>query len=108
MWRGVADTRRKPWKSTVAGLGSLLPSGGMDLIQNQIQSLAAQGSNALSFGFITGLLIALWSANSGIKTLFDAMNIAYEEEEKRSFIKANTGFPYLHTRRHPDRHPLPD
>jgi membrane protein len=71
----------------IAFLGGLLPSGGMDLIQNQIQSLAAQGSNALSFGFITGLLIALWSANSGIKTLFDAMNIAYEEEEKRSFIK---------------------
>jgi len=31
----------------------------------------------------------LWSANNGIKTLFEAMNIAYGEVEKRSFVRLN-------------------
>jgi membrane protein len=73
----------------IAFLGGVLPSGGMDLIRSQLQSLAQQDTDALSLGFIIGLLLALWSANSGIKTLFDAMNIVYEEEEKRGFIKLN-------------------
>jgi membrane protein len=29
----------------------------------------------------------LWSATSGVKAIFDGLNVAYEEEEKRSFIK---------------------
>lgn len=73
----------------IAFLGGFLPSGGMEIIQSQLQSLAQQDQDALSVGFIVGLLLALWSANSGVKTLFDALNIAYEEEEKRSFITLN-------------------
>jgi len=34
-------------------------------------------------------VISLWSANSGIKALFDALNVVYEEKEKRSFIRLN-------------------
>src|SRR5690606_10443691 len=36
-----------------------------------------------------GLAVALWSANNGIKALFEAMNIAYDETEKRGFIHLN-------------------
>ncbi|RWP55373.1 YihY/virulence factor BrkB family protein, partial [Mesorhizobium sp.] len=46
-------------------------------------------TGALSFGFMFGLAVALWSASNGIKTLFEAMNIAYEESEKRGFIHLN-------------------
>ena len=35
------------------------------------------------------ILLSLWSANGGVKAVFDALNIAYEEEEKRSFIWLN-------------------
>jgi hypothetical protein len=34
-------------------------------------------------------VISLWSANSGIKALFDALNAVYKEKEKRSFSKLN-------------------
>jgi membrane protein len=71
----------------IAFLGGLLPSGGVELIEDQLRNLAAQNEAALSFGFIFGLGVALWSANNGIKTLFEAMNIAYDETEKRGFIK---------------------
>jgi membrane protein len=73
----------------VASLNGLLPSGGLDLIRGQLQALASQKPGALGIGFFFGLGIALWSANSGMKALFDAMNIAYEEHEKRSFITLN-------------------
>ncbi|QKD00121.1 YihY/virulence factor BrkB family protein [Mesorhizobium loti R88b] len=73
----------------VAYLSGLLPSGGLDLIRDQLQALARQKSGTLGTGFFVGLGIALWSANSGMKALFDAMNIAYEEREKRSFLMLN-------------------
>ena len=73
----------------VAYLGGLLPSGGLDIIRGQLQALARQNNDALGLGFFVGFAVALWSANSGIKAIFDAMNIAYEEEEKRSFLKLN-------------------
>jgi membrane protein len=73
----------------IAFLGSVLPSGGLDLIRTQLQSLAKQNNAALSFAFIFGLLFAFWSANSGIKTLFEALNVAYDETEKRSFVRLN-------------------
>jgi membrane protein len=41
----------------------------------------------LTFG--VGLGISLWSANAGLKALFDALNLVHEAEEKRGFIKLN-------------------
>jgi membrane protein len=73
----------------IAFLGGVLPAGGIELISTQLRALASQDEAALSFAFIFGLLFALWSANNGIKTLFEALNVAYEETEKRGFFKLN-------------------
>jgi membrane protein len=43
----------------------------------------------LSFGFIFGLGVALWSANAGMKAVMDALNVVCEEKEKRGFITLN-------------------
>ena len=71
----------------IAFLGGILPSGGVELIQTQLQSLASADESSLSFAFLFGLAFALYSANNGILTLFEAMNIAYDETEERSFFK---------------------
>lgn len=71
----------------IAFLGGILPSGGVEMIQSQLQSLISADQNSLSFAFIFGLLFALYSANNGVLTLFEAMNIAYDETEKRSYLK---------------------
>ena len=73
----------------IAFLGGVLTSGGLEIIDNQLKSLAAQGSDALSVGFFVGLAVALWSSNSGLKSLFEGMNVAYGETEKRGIIKLN-------------------
>jgi hypothetical protein len=41
----------------------------------------------LGFGFAVSLVIALWSANAGVSSLFDALTAVYEEKEKRGLIK---------------------
>jgi membrane protein len=73
----------------ISFLGGLLPSASLDLIHAQLEALAEQRPEALSFGFILGFLIALWSANNGIKSMFEAMNVANQEDEKRSFVRLN-------------------
>jgi len=70
-------------------LKSVLPPGAFDLLLPQLEQLASKGRSELSFAFGTSLLVALWSATSGVKALFDAMNVAYGEFEKRSLIKLN-------------------
>lgn len=73
----------------LSAAGGILPSGGMSIIQEQVTRLAAKSGTKLSLGFIFGLGLALWSANSGMKAIIDALNVVYEEKEKRSFIKLN-------------------
>ncbi len=73
----------------IAFAGRFLPQAGTELLQAQLDNLVNQNPSSLSIGFIFGSLFALWSANNGIKTLFEAMNVAYGESERRSFIKLN-------------------
>jgi len=67
----------------------ILPGGAIDVIRDQLHRLAAQPPATLGFSLIVSLAISLWSANGGIKALFDALNTVYEEREKRSFIRLN-------------------
>src|SRR5688500_13792801 len=48
----------------IAFLGGVLPSGGVELIQSQLESLVAQNESSLSVGFLLGLALALYSANN--------------------------------------------
>jgi membrane protein len=70
-------------------LSGVLPGGALDIIREQVTRIASQGSGKLGFGFVFGLGLSLWSSNAGMKAIFDALNIVYGEEEKRSFIKLN-------------------
>jgi membrane protein len=67
-------------------LQGVLPQGGMSIISDQLERLLASPQQALGFGAIVGLLAALWSANQGTKAMLDALNVVYEETEKRSFL----------------------
>ncbi|WAJ26804.1 YihY/virulence factor BrkB family protein [Antarcticirhabdus aurantiaca] len=73
----------------IAFIGQFLPQAGTELLEQQLDKLVSQDPASLSVGFVSGLLFALWSANNGIKTLFEAMNVAYGEQEQRSFLKLN-------------------
>ena len=71
----------------LGSLAGLLPTGAVDVIGEQLQRLTSHRPSALGFGFVGGLLLALWSTSAGMKALFDALNVVYEEKEKRSFVR---------------------
>jgi membrane protein len=70
-------------------LSGLFPGGAIDVIQDQMTRIASRGKSTLGLAFAIGLLVSLWCANAGIKSLFDALNLVYNEEEKRGLIKLN-------------------
>lgn len=70
-------------------LASVLPPGAIEIVNDQMERIAAQPTDRLSIGFALGLAVALWSTNTGVKALVDAMNVAYGEDEKRGFLRLN-------------------
>ncbi len=73
----------------LAQFGAILPKESMDILLNQLREIAQAGSSKLSAAAIGSLLLTLWSAASGVKTLMEALNVAYKEEEHRGFFKLN-------------------
>jgi membrane protein len=70
-------------------LAMMLPAGTFEIVQDQVARVVSKGNTALGATFLFGLGLAVWSANAGVKSIFDALNVAYEEREKRGFIKLN-------------------
>ncbi len=71
-------------------LATYLPQEAHDLLAERLRSMAKDASgSALGWGVALSILLSLWSANSGTKSLFEGINIAYDEEEGRGFLKLN-------------------
>jgi len=70
-------------------LSSLLPGGAIEVIGDQLQRVSSGGKTALGMTFLVTLAISLWSANAGMKALFDALNIVHNSTECRGLIKLN-------------------
>ena len=68
-------------------LSGFFPGGVLQLIAEQITLISNQGNETLGAAFVVGLLIALGSANSAMAALFDALNVVYDEREKRSLVR---------------------
>jgi len=67
----------------------MLPGGAIVVIRDQIVRISTGNETKLGFAFVLGLGISAWSANAGVKAVFDALNVAYGEEEKRRYIRLN-------------------
>lgn len=70
-------------------LATMLPEGSFQVVEDQVARVVSNGNTTLGATFLLGLLLAVWSANAGVKAIFDALNVAYEEREKRSFVRLN-------------------
>jgi membrane protein len=70
-------------------LSGLLPGGAFDIVKDQVGRVLEKGNLKLGTAFAASFLFALWSANGGMKALIDALNVAYDEPEKRGFFKLN-------------------
>ncbi len=70
-------------------LTSFMPEEVRELLSQQLSKTASQAANALGWGVLASILFGLWSANKGMKALFRGINIAYNEDDDRGFIKQN-------------------
>jgi len=70
-------------------ISGFIPGGAVDVAREQLTRVVSKGNQALGFTFAIGLIVSLWSANAAMKALFDTLNIVYDEQEKRGFLKLN-------------------
>ena len=70
-------------------VSGFMPGGAIDVAREQLTRVASKGNQTLGLTFIVGLAVSLWSANAAMKSLFDTLNIVYDEKEKRGFLKLN-------------------
>lgn len=73
----------------VQSVQGMLPPAAAQLIQQQLTRIASTGGGALTIGAVVGLVLAIWSAKKGVSSIMTALNIVYDEDEKRGFIKLN-------------------
>jgi membrane protein len=74
---------------SVQSLSSMLPPSTVELIGDELSQLASASSQSLSLGAIIGIAIALWSGVRGMTGMMTALNIAYDQPERRGFIRFN-------------------
>ncbi|NYI46314.1 membrane protein [Nocardioides aromaticivorans] len=80
--RDPADVQRQ-----VDELSATLPSDAASLLTTQLEALTTTSSSSLGLGLIISLVLALWSASGGVGNVMTAVNLAYDEEETRGFVK---------------------
>lgn len=76
----------KAVEAQLAQLSTIFPPEAVRLIGEQMMRLATGRAAGLSLAFVISLLLSVWSANAGMKSLFDGLNIAYDEAEKRHYV----------------------
>lgn len=79
--------------ATIAGhvqqLTATLPQDAASLIGDQLRNVVETSGSKKGLGLVVALLLALFGARNGAGAVVTALNIAYDEEEKRGFIRLN-------------------
>jgi membrane protein len=73
----------------VSFLSNIVPASALSLVTDELRRIVDHGATKLSFALVFSVGLSLWSANAGLKALMDALNVAYEEKERRSFLLLN-------------------
>ena len=66
---------------------AFVPSGGMEILEDQLNRLVRQPRRGLGSALAASLLLALWTANAGMKSIIRAINVAYGSTERRSYVR---------------------
>lgn len=83
-------------KEQLGQLSAVFPPEAVRLLGEQMMRLAESHTGSLSAAFVISLLFSLWSASAGMRSLFDGLNIVYDETESRNFF-LRSALAYLFT-----------
>ena len=70
---------------------SALPGSAQVLIDDQLREVANSASDTLGLAVILSLGISLWSASAAMGSFIEALNLIYEETERRGFVRLKLG-----------------
>ncbi|HYE44598.1 MAG TPA: YihY/virulence factor BrkB family protein [Caulobacter sp.] len=65
----------------------VFPASVISIVGDQMLRLATAHEAKLSTAFVISLLLSVWSASAGMRALFEGLNVAYDEAEKRPYWK---------------------
>jgi membrane protein len=68
-------------------LRGLVPVPAFTLISERVHDLVAAPSGQLGLRLVVGSLVAFWSSAAGTKSMLSALNVAYNVDEQRSFLR---------------------
>jgi membrane protein len=71
----------------IAMLAQLMPADAADIIGSQLESMVETASSTVGFGLLLALGVALYGAMRGASAIITALNIVFNVEESRSFIR---------------------
>jgi membrane protein len=74
-------------RAKIEGLNGALPAGAVRFLADQMQSVASAPKLRLSSSLAFAFLIALWTARSAVAALIAALNITFQERERRSALR---------------------
>jgi membrane protein len=71
----------------MSAFSGVLPPGVWELFNANLQDVTGHQTGTLTIATLVAIVVALVSARSGMSSLMQATNIAYQEREKRGFIR---------------------
>jgi membrane protein len=74
-------------RDQISKLTEMLSPETAKIVGTQLQQVTSGAGGALGLATVIGILTALWSASSGMKALITGVNLAYDENESRKFVK---------------------
>ncbi|MDQ4093753.1 MAG: YihY/virulence factor BrkB family protein, partial [Actinomycetota bacterium] len=74
-------------RDQLAPVLSTLPGAAGDLVVDQLRKATQLGSRGLTLGLVLSVLGVLWSVSNGIMALIRGVNLAYDEEDTRGFLR---------------------
>lgn len=73
----------------ISEVAHILPEQSSQMISNILEGIAEKSGKALGWSLILSILFSLWTAMQGTKAVFEGINVAYDEIDRRGFFKYN-------------------
>jgi membrane protein len=73
----------------VKSLASVMPADAAKVVGDQLMSVVQTSGSKKGFGLVLALAVALFGARNAASSIITALNIAYEEQETRGFLRVN-------------------
>ena len=71
----------------LSALSGIVPEAAMNIVTEQATAVAGSREGGLGLAALLGIGLAVYSASKGMGSLMDGMNVAYDEQEERGFIR---------------------